>query len=134
MQYVQCNYCNMAMTMTDQLHKLEPFWVELGCNNMFYHSSSMIPGTFHLQPYVNIWTDSQCPNAGRGPTNGNLEDCKNSCMENPSCTAISLSPSDCVLRACKIPIPEPSWKLKDYKGYIMKTRSGRGYFFGGGWG
>merc|ERR1719186_1352983 len=21
-------------------------------------------GTFHLQPYVNIWTDSQCPNAG----------------------------------------------------------------------
>merc|ERR1719186_1246475 len=85
-------------------------------------SSSSFTGTYRLlQPYVNIWTDSQCPNIGTGPINGNLEDCKKSCIEKPSCTAMNFSPSYCVLRACKLPIPEPSSKYGNYKGYSLRT-------------
>merc|ERR1719186_1712489 len=82
-------------------------------------SSSTFTGSVRLQPYVNIWSDSQCPNIGTGPINGNLEDCKKSCIEKPSCTAMNFSPSYCVLRACKLPIPEPSSKYGNYKGYSL---------------
>ena len=68
-------------------------------------------------PFSNIWTDEECPNLGQGSTNGNLEDCKNDCHFNKRCNAVNFSSYDCVLRACPLPIPEPSWLKSGYKGY-----------------
>ena len=74
----------------------------------------MIPGS----PYGKIWTNGQCTNLGTHYVN--LEDCQKACMKKLSCTAIDFGPNHCILMACPRPIPDPSKKYKDFKGYIIK--------------
>jgi len=78
-------------------------------------------GPFHLPPYDRIWNDHQCPVLIVHKVPKTLQECKESCAETYECTAINFSPTDCVLRACPIPVPTPSWKYEDYKGYIIRT-------------
>ena len=66
-----------------------------------------------------IWSDSQCRNIGRGIKN--LEECKSACRGKTGCTAVNFCTkgNDCVFRACKEPIPAPTWKYRDdCKGHI----------------
>ena len=75
-------------------------------------------------PFEKLWSDEQCPNIGQGPKTGKLQDCEDKCLGTPTCTAIhfsSKSPKDCVLRACPTPVPKPTWKYKNYKGYTVTT-------------
>merc|ERR1711909_210340 len=67
-----------------------------------------------------IWSDSQCRNIGRGIKN--LEECKSACRGKNGCTAVNFCTkgNDCVFRACKEPIPAPTWKYRDdCKGHIV---------------
>ena len=73
-------------------------------------------------PFEKLWSDEQCPNIGQGPKTGKLHDCEDKCLGTPTCTAIHFSPKspkDCVLRACPKPVPKPTWKHKNYKGYTV---------------
>merc|ERR1712179_614860 len=71
--------------------------------------------TFPLSddPFDEIWSDSQCKNIGRGIKD--LEVCKAACRGKTGCTAVNFCTkgNDCVLRACKDPIPAPTWKYRD---------------------
>ena len=85
---------------------------------MFEQKQKGLSPTDH-GPYDKIWTDDQCTNLGRGSKVRKLKNCEYSCLVTPKCTAISYSPSDCVLRGCPIPIPRPKWKHLNYKGYTV---------------
>ena len=70
-------------------------------------------------PKDKIWDDEQCPYLGHGERS-NLDSCKESCTKKDGCTAINYRDgSDCVLRGCEIPVPEPTWIHSNYKGYYI---------------
>ena len=69
-------------------------------------------------PTSKIWSDSQCQNLE------NLEydvtKCKQSCEAKNLCTAFNYNPNGgCSLRACSLPVPDPTWALGNYRGYYL---------------
>ena len=69
-------------------------------------------------PTSKIWSDSQCQNLE------NLEydvtKCKRSCEAKNLCTAFNYNPNGgCSLRACSLPVPDPTWALGNYRGYYL---------------
>ena len=46
--------------------------------------------------------------------------CKQSCEAKNLCTAFNYNPNGgCSLRACSLPVPDPTWALGNYKGYYL---------------
>ena len=69
---------------------------------------------------MNEFSDSECRHMRRG-NKGSLENCKASCLEEPGCTAFNYwsSTTDCVLRACNLPVVPPSQNVFPHYGYWL---------------
>ena len=75
-----------------------------------------------LGPTRYIW-DEECQPAGP-KTRNDVDGCKDLCDENESCNAIHVFLTVCFLRACKSPVPAPSYLPADdieIKGYYRAT-------------
>ena len=86
-------------------------------------------------PTSKIWSDDQCndlDNYGHLPQY-NLDSCKKACVQNKLCTAINfIKGGGCVLRACSLPVPDPTWSYENHEGYFIikgKTKCFRFLFF-----
>jgi len=70
-----------------------------------------------------IWNNDQCKFLGVKTKVTTAEKCKSECKNKVGCTAVNYAPNvkggDCVFRKCGIPVQEPKWNHKDYKGYYM---------------
>ena len=73
-------------------------------------------------PTSKIWSDDQCndlDNYGHLPQY-NLDSCKKACVQNKLCTAINfIKGGGCVLRACSLPVPDPTWSYENHEGYFI---------------
>ena len=84
--------------------------------------------------YEKLWKDNQCQNIDEviQPANEKempkkFVECRKKCLENDRCTAVNFcedraGESDCILRACNVPIPKPEWERSKCKGYIIEGR------------
>ena len=68
----------------------------------------------------NIWSDQQCKNIGN--LDLDLEACQQECLKrkDDKCSAINVSSTGCALRACPLPVPQPTWMLQGFVGYKLK--------------
>ena len=72
-----------------------------------------------------IWADQQCKRLGTYYPNLTLSECKDKCRSTEGCTAINhgyenqVVTHSCVLRACSLPVPTPTWNYPVYQGYYL---------------
>ena len=90
--------------------------LKTGLNLIFYTVKDIWVG-----PTNEIWTDDQCNNVGnRADLGHNVDQCKQACRNTVGCTAINFRKGfDCVLRACREPVVQPSWSYSTYVGYYI---------------
>ena len=75
-----------------------------------------------------VWGNLQCKGLGTYYPNLTLPECKDKCRSTEDCTAINygyVDPSvthSCVLRACSLPVPTPTWNYQGYQGYYLVSR------------
>ena len=77
-------------------------------------------------PKDNIWDIVECPTIPQMPNFLDLSECKKKCLSNKKCTAIMFdnqpsSPFKCVLQKCTLPVPKPTIRNKNYKGYFIEA-------------
>ena len=83
-------------------------------------------------PMNRIWDDQQCKKLGTFYPNLTIPECKDKCQSTEGCTAINygyenpIVTHSCVLRACSLPVPTPTWNYFHrgayFQGYYLKPR------------
>lgn len=70
------------------------------------------------------WGKNQCPLLA-SYSSVELKDCKRRCQDLPECNAINYAArgGHCVLLGCPLPLPQPQWKTKSFKGYFYFMKS-----------
>ena len=90
----------------------------LQCDKTIAHLSAQIRNPGWIKVEKRHYQDTECPNIGNfwdeHPEAASLDACKDACLRDARCTAISFHRSQtgtsdgCTLRACSFPIPLPS--------------------------
>ena len=72
-----------------------------------------------LGPFTKTFVSDECTKLDK--IQGDLKTCKDTCKKTPGCTVISysyLEDMDCYLRACPLPVPQPTGTNNNkYYGY-----------------
>ena len=75
-----------------------------------------------------IWGNDQCEKLGGFYPYLTLPECKDKCRSTEGCTAINygyenaIKTNSCVLRACSLPVPTPTFNYLAFQGYYQKPR------------
>ncbi len=120
-------YTSYTMTPASFSSDVKPFSVvqlgdkfySINASNIAQVKTSMLENSSDM-----IYLDNQCPNLGNMPTL-NPEQCVDACLRTNSCTSISASATDCVLRGCTT-LDAPTFNgdsIGGYKSYTMTPAS-----------